>query len=224
MKKYILSMGMIMAVFAFIAMLPLKASAAVSAINATESEEGKASVKLTLPNAAQEGITTVSISLSLDLRDRAGSADEIVPEVDFTEWILGNTKVHTFRSDQGRILNIYIAGTTPLFTADEDGDYLDVGTAYVKRADGSLIPFTVNIDESQLKVVRGNTTALVTEADLLGYGSESDSPSKPSEGNPPSGTPEIDAIRAELKTLIERAETIPADQRTEDLQLSLIHI
>ena len=74
MKKYILSMGMIMAVFAFIAMLPLKASAAVSAINATESEEGKASVKLTLPNAAQEGITTVSISLSLDLRwDRAGS-------------------------------------------------------------------------------------------------------------------------------------------------------
>ncbi len=221
MKKYILSMGMIMAVFAFIAMLPLKASAAVSAINATESEEGKASVKLTLPNAAQEGITTVSISLSLDLKDTAGSADGIVPGVEFTEWILGNTKVHTFRSDQGRILNIYIAGTTPLFTADEDGDFLDVGTVYVKRADGSLIPFTVNIDESQLKVVRGNTTALVTEADLLGYGSESDSPSKPSEGNPPGGTPEIDAIRAELKALIEKAETIPADQRTEDLQRAI---
>ena len=91
----------------------------------------------------------------------------------------------------------------------------------MKRADGSLIPFTVNIDESQLKVVRGNTTALVTEADLLGYGSESDSPSKPSEGNPPGGTPEIDAIRAELKALIEKAETIPADQRTEDLQRAI---
>ena len=47
MKKYILSMGMIMAVFAFIAVLPLRVSAAESAINVSEIEEGKASVKLT---------------------------------------------------------------------------------------------------------------------------------------------------------------------------------
>ena len=94
MKKY--RVGMIMAVFAFIAMLPLRASAASSAFDVTENEEGnEAFVKLTLPRASQEGITTVSVSLAVDIEDASVNADNIQPAVDFTEWVEGNTKVHT---------------------------------------------------------------------------------------------------------------------------------
>ena len=93
MKKYIINLGMIMAVFAFIAMLPLKASAAASAFDVTENEEGDvSSVKLTLPKAAQEGITTVSVSLAIDLTDGSVGAGDIQPAVDFTDWIEGNLK------------------------------------------------------------------------------------------------------------------------------------
>lgn len=224
MKKYILSMGMIMAVFAFIAVLPLRVSAAESAINVSEIEEGKASVKLTLPNANQEGITTVSVSLAIELEDTSGNAGEIQPAVDFTEWINGNTKVHTYRFDEGGFLNIYIAGTQPLFTADEsgDGDILNVGTVYMKRTDGSLIPFGIHVEKSELKVVRGRTTVLITEEDLKGAGSNpaDPGPERPSGGNP-GGTEEIDAVRAKLQELVERVETIPAENRTEDLQKAL---
>ena len=111
MKKYILSMSIIMAVFAFIAAPPLKASAAKSAVNVTENEEGKASVKLILPNANQERITTVSVSLAIELEDVTANADEIQPGVDFTEWIntvksrsFGNRGIEVNSSD--RILTL----------------------------------------------------------------------------------------------------------------------
>lgn len=224
MKKYILSMGIIMAVFAFIAVLPLRVYAAESAVNVSESEEGKASVKLILPNANQEGITTVSVRLAIELEDMSGNTGEIQPVVDFTEWINGNTKVHTYRFDGEGFLNIYIAGTQPLFTADEggDGDILNVGTVYMKRTDGSLVPFGINIEKSELKVVRGRTTVLITEEDLNGAGSNpvDPGPERPSGGNP-GGTEEIDAVRAKLQELVERVETIPGENRSEDLQKAL---
>lgn len=233
MKKYILSVGIIMVMFAFIAAPPLKASAAESAIDATVGEEGTASVKLVLPNARQEGITTVSISLAVDLEDMPAD-DEIRPEVDFTEWVNGNTKVHTYRSDHSGILNIYIAGTEPLFAADEngEGDVLNVGTVYMKRADGSLAPFGINIEKSELRVVRGVTTVLITEDDLKEAAKDPEEP-KPDQGLQPDpgpeqpsggdsgGTEEIDAVRARIQELVERAEAIPAQNRTEDLQRAI---
>ena len=226
MKKYILSIGMIMAVFAFIAMLPLRASAASSAFDVTENEEGnEAFVKLTLPRASQEGITTVSVSLAVDIEDASVNADNIQPAVDFTEWVEGNTKVHTCRTHEGPVLNIYIAGTTPLFTAAEGIDTLDIGNVYVTNTiDGSHVPFVINVEKSELKVVRGDTAVPVTEEDFLGYGSEPDNPGGSSGNRPdnqPGLTPEIEAIRAELQALIERAETIPAEDRTEDLQRAI---
>lgn len=228
MKKYILSMGVIMAMFAFITALPLKAAAAESAINVTVEEEGKASVKLILPNARQEGITTVSISLVIDLEDMTANVEEIWPGVDFTEWVNGNTKVHTYRSDHKGILNIYISGTEPLFAADEseDGDVLNVGTVYMKRMDGTLAPFGINIGKSELRVVRGITTVLITENDLEGAGKNPEEPEPDQDLNPgpgqlPGGTEEIDAIRAKLQELVEQAEAIPAENRTEDLQRAI---
>lgn len=228
MKKYILSMSIIMAVFAFIAAPPLKASAAKSAVNVTENEEGKASVKLILPNANQERITTVSVSLAIELEDVTANADEIQPGVDFTEWIKANTKVQTYRFNQGEILNIYIAGTEPLFAAGESGagDVLDIGTVYMKRADGTPVSFGINIEKSELRVVRGRNTVLITEQDLNGAGSNPEEPEpdpvpgQPSGGSS-SGTEEIDAIRAKLQELVERAEMIPAENRTEDLQRAI---
>ncbi len=217
-----------MAVFAFIAAPPLKASAAKSAVNVTENEEGKASVKLILPNANQERITTVSVSLAIELEDVTANADEIQPGVDFTEWIKANTKVQTYRFNQGEILNIYIAGTEPLFAAGESGagDVLDIGTVYMKRADGTPVSFGINIEKSELRVVRGRNTVLITEQDLNGAGSNPEEPEpdpvpgQPSGGSS-SGTEEIDAIRAKLQELVERAEMIPAENRTEDLQRAI---
>lgn len=230
MKKYILSVGIIMVMFAFIAAPPLKATAAESAIDVAVGEEGTASVKLILPNARQEGITTVSISLAVDLEDMTVSAEEIRPEVDFTEWVNDNTKVHAYRSDHGGVLNIYIAGMEPLFAADEggDGDVLDVGTVYMKRADGSLAPFGINIEKSELRVVRGVTTVLITEDDLKEADKAPEEPEPgqepnpdPGPGQPSGGTEEIDTIRAKLQELIERAEAIPAQNRTEELQRAI---
>ena len=234
MKKYILSMSI------FIAAPPLKASAAKSAVNVTENEEGKASVKLILPNANQERITTVSVSLAIELEDVTANADEIQPGVDFTEWIKANTKVQTYRFNQGEILNIYIAGTEPLFAAGESGagDVLDIGTVYMKRADGTPVSFGINIEKSELRVVRGRNTVLITEQDLNGAGSNPEEPEpdpvpdpkpipepEPGPGQPSggssSGTEEIDAIRAKLQELVERAEMIPAENRTEDLQRAI---
>ena len=229
-----------MAVFAFIAAPPLKASAAKSAVNVTENEDGKASVKLILPNANQERITTVSVSLAIELEDVTANADEIQPGVDFTEWIKANTKVQTYRFNQGEILNIYIAGTEPLFAAGESGagDVLDIGTVYMKRADGTPVSFGINIEKSELRVVRGRNTVLITEQDLNGAGSNPEEPEpdpvpdpkpipepEPGPGQPSggssSGTEEIDAIRAKLQELVERAEMIPAENRIEDLQRAI---
>lgn len=219
-------MGIIMAVFAFIAVLPLKASAAESAINVTEDEEGRASVKLILPNANQEGIATVSVSLAIEIEDMSANADEIQPVVDFTEWINGNAKVHTYRFDQEGILNIYIAGTQPLFASDEsgNGDVLNVGTAYLKRTDESLVPFEINIEKSELKVVRGRTTVMITDEDLRGADSNPEEPDPGTErpsGSNPGGTEEIDASRAKLQELVKQAEMIPAENRSEDLQKAI---
>lgn len=234
MKKYILSMGIIMAVFAFIAAPPLKATAAESAVNVTKNEDGKASVKLILPNANQERITTVSVSLAIEFEDMPANVDGIRPSVDFTEWIKGNTKVHTYRFNQGEILNIYIAGTEPLFAAGEsgDGDVLDVGTVYMEQTDGGPVSFRINIEKSELRVVRGRTTVLITENDLNGTGNNPEKPEpepvperkpipdQPSGGSS-GGTEEVDAVRAKLQELVERAEKIPAENRTEDLQRAI---
>ena len=108
MKKYLLRM--IMAVFVFIAMLPVKVLAVESAIEVTGKDTGTASVKLTLPNAASEGISTFSLSLMLEPTDGGINMDEIVSGVEFGDRIKQEAKVQTSRSHQGKMLNIYVAG------------------------------------------------------------------------------------------------------------------
>lgn len=108
----------------------------------------------------------------------------------------------------------------------------------MKRADGTPVSFGINIEKSELRVVRGRNTVLITEQDLNGAGSNPEEPEpdpvpdpkpipepEPGPGQPSggssSGTEEIDAIRAKLQELVERAEMIPAENRIEDLQRAI---
>ncbi len=114
MKKF--RIGIIMAVFAFIAMLPRQAFAAEQAKDAIELErkEGKAavSVRLTLPNAAGEKLSSLQLSLKVDPASPAQFA--------FDEKVTGTAKVHEARYNETTgTMNVYIAGTAPLYGENE---------------------------------------------------------------------------------------------------------
>ncbi len=217
MRRYIL--GLIMAVFAFIAILPVETLAADSAISVANQEGGTASVKLTLPNGAKEEISTLSLSLVLELADEASDMGNVTCGVEFTEWVKQNAKVQTSRSSQKEVLNIYIAGTTPLFSAG-DGKTLEVGEVFVKNDAGENLAFQIDLEKSELNVVRGRTTVRIGEDDLV---EDPDNPDNPdgSENPPEENTSEIETVKAELKAMIERAESIPKSSRTKALQSAI---
>lgn len=219
MKKYLLRM--IMAVFVFIAMLPVKVLAVESAIEVTGKDTGTASVKLTLPNAAAEGISTFSLSLMLEPTDGGINMDEIVSGVEFGDRIKQDAKVQTSRSHQGKMLNIYVAGIAPLFTAGTDGDTLEVGEVYMRNAAGENVPFQIDVGKSEFSVVRGRTTVKIGEDDL--NNGSGGTPIPPEEPDPPEEPvdPEIQAVREQLKALLEKAEGIPEGNRTPSLQAAI---
>lgn len=225
MKKYLLRM--IMAVFVFIAMLPVKVLAVESAIEVTGKDTGTASVKLTLPNAASEGISTFSLSLMLEPTDGGINMDEIVSGVEFGDRIKQEAKVQTSRSHQGKMLNIYVAGIAPLFTAGADGDTLEVGEVYMRNAAGENVPFQIDVGKSEFSVVRGRTTVKIGEDDLNnssgGTPIPPEEPDPSEEPDPPAEPvdPEIQAVREQLKALLEKAESIPEGNRTPSLQAAI---
>lgn len=112
MKKF--KIGMIMAVFAFIVMLPQQAYAAGSISLEHEPDTTTVSVELTLPSAAQEKIS------SLQLRLEVASTAEASAGFTFDNRITETAKVAEARWDQERKeMNLYIAGTDPLYRDGE---------------------------------------------------------------------------------------------------------
>lgn len=219
-----------MAVFAFIAILPLKVLAAESAIEVMDYDVGTASVKLTLPNAASEGISTFRLSLVLESADEVGDGNEVISGIEFSDWIKQNAKVQTSRSHQGKILNIYVAGTVPLFAGGDGGDTLEVGEVYMRNLAGVDLPFQVDTAKSEFSIVRGRDTVKIGEDDLNngsgGAPENPEEPDQPGESENPEGpseeTPsEIQSVREELKVLLEKAERIPEGSRTSALQAAI---
>ena len=112
MKKYMISM--IVAVFAFIAMLPTPIYAAETGDNVviSDNKDGSANVSLTMPNAAREKVSTIKVTLSVEPKNTGD--DSVI--FTFAQAIEQNTKVHEFRyhSDTSR-LTIYVSDSDPLF-------------------------------------------------------------------------------------------------------------
>lgn len=151
MKKYMI--GLIVAVFAFIAVLPtpIKAAERNQTVTVTETADGKAKVSLTMLDGAKQQISTVKVTLLVEPKNTA----EGTVSFTFAESIKQKAKVSEYRySTDTSYLNIYVAGTTPLF---EDGKTtIEVGTISA----GSN--FKVTVIEDSLTAVVGSEEEVVT--------------------------------------------------------------
>ncbi len=150
MKKYMI--GLIVAVFAFIAVLPtpIKAAERNQTVTVTETADGKAKVSLTMLDGAKQQISTVKVTLLVEPKNTA----EGTVSFTFAESIKQKAKVSEYRySTDTSYLNIYVAGTTPLF---EDGKAtIEVGTISA----GSN--FKVTVIEDSLTAVVGSEEEVV---------------------------------------------------------------
>lgn len=143
MKKF--KIGMIMAVFAFIVMLPQQAYAAGSVSLEHEPDTTTVSVELTLPSAAQE--KTSSLQLRLEVASTAVTSAGFT----FDNRITETAKVAEARWNQERKeMNLYIAGTDPLY---RDGE----STIALGELDVQVDSETrVQITADNVRLVRGS--------------------------------------------------------------------
>lgn len=153
MKKYLYKL--LPALFLFVVLLPMQVRAAGrSGIRLDET----GTVTVVLPQAAQEGISTLGFSLSVE------SSGETAAEFQFD----GNTaEILEYRYDGNtRKLNVYVAGTEALFT--EGADSLTVGRVMVRDANGRETTARVSVVENSLQYVHETELKTVTDMDLPG--------------------------------------------------------
>ena len=153
MKKYLYKL--LPALFLFVVLLPMQVRAAGrSGIRLDET----GTVTVVLPQAAQEGISTLGFSLSVE------SSGEAAAEFQFD----GNTaEILEYRYDGNtRKLNVYVAGTEALFT--EGADSLTVGRVMVRDANGRETTARVSVVENSLQYVHETELKTVTDMDLPG--------------------------------------------------------
>ena len=135
MKKF--RLGMIMAVFAFIAMLPLQTFAAETeevSVTCTPNEGyTEYTVDVHIPNASAEQIATLSLKLDVT-PDPEKSSTGYSSVIDFSKEVTEKAKVYEYRADN--TLNIYIAGTKALF---KDDNTLRVGTVSMRNSAGEAL-------------------------------------------------------------------------------------
>lgn len=170
MKKFKLSI--IMAVFAFIAMLPLQTFAAEAeevSVTCTPKENTgykQYDVTIHIPNASKEQIASVSLKLDVT-PDPKNSSTGYSSMVEFSKDVTGKAKVYEYRA--GNTLNIYIAGTKALFEEDK----LYVGTVSMKNSVGEALALDgengVRLDSASdaLMVVRGFGGAEIPYSDAI---------------------------------------------------------
>lgn len=193
MKKYVFRI--VVAVFAFIAVLPMRAQAESSKVDAVEfaADAEGVSVKLILPRAAKE--ETASLQLRLKV-ESAGSG--VIDKVSFrfSDKVVKRAKVTEYRyHDSMSLLNLYIAGTEALFEKNEDT--LTLGTIIVKDRNGKAVSVKTGLPEKALTLAEGTQERTIDLADTSdnpqggdgGSGSGSgDNPGTSGDGSNP-GTP-----------------------------------
>ena len=128
-------------------------------------------VKLELPNAKKEELSSVQLSLNLD----AGAFSDFI----FDESVTGKAKVYEIYYNQERKqVNLYIAGTKALF----NGRSLTIGSVQVE-ANGSAAS-SAQVEGKAVKVVRGAVTEDLELSNMTEISLQNDGGSNPGTYNP----------------------------------------
>ncbi len=192
MNKYIFRI--IMAVFAFIAVLPITALAdndKADAVVFKQVPEG-VSVRLILPKAAGE--KTASLQLSVEVKS-AGSGEIDDVAFKFAEIVDKRAKVAEFRyhKDTG-LLNLYVAGTEALYKDNEDT--LTLGTITAKDQNAADVSVKAGVPKNALTLAEGTESRIVDLADNSdtqqggsdsGTSGDGNTPGTPGDGTNPGG-------------------------------------
>ena len=147
MKKYLIPI--MMAVFVFIAILPMQILAAETESIDLQVNGKETAVVVTLPQAVGEKTSSLQLSLKVE----AAKLDELSVSFTFQEGIEGKVMEYRYNKNTG-MLNVYIAGKNPLFTEDS----LQLGNVSIETTDKNGVTARVSVVENSLKVVKGTKT------------------------------------------------------------------
>lgn len=215
MKKYI--RGIIMAVFAFVVILPQQVQAEDTGEVLLEKNETQTAVvvKVQIPNAEQERIS--SLQLKLLVKDAAGNpaGEEILGRIEslaitFDGGVSGKAKIleQIYHGDTGS-LNIYISGTEPLFSG-QDKNLLTVGCVSAVILGEEDMEIYLGTDADSLQVVKGRSVvSILSEVQPVSFkvaGNPSDvqDPENPQDPEYPGGQlPAVD--KSKLESVLLRA-------------------
>ncbi len=185
------SLGIIMAVFIFIAMLPQQALAADNETPLRLQAGQSALVEAELSQASGEKISSLQISLEVTSQDGTSGNTNVLEKIEnlsFSpdETIASKAKIceHRYHKNTG-VLDIYIAGTQPLFSAE---DKLTVGKVTATGKDGNGVDVYIKMVTDSFKVVRGNDLQTIMEDEAtvrIAVAAEEEKPTQPEEPEKP---------------------------------------
>lgn len=163
MKKYIL--GIIMAVFIFIAILPQRAWAADDNTPVRLSNGETALIEAELSQGNEEKVSSIQFSIELTDKDGNSVSSDILNSIESLTFlpnqdITAKAKVceQRYHNDKGT-LDIYIAGTEPLF---EENNKLIAGTIAVAYTGEEKTDVYIKAADDSFKAVKGNNLETVT--------------------------------------------------------------
>lgn len=202
MKKY--QLRIVMAVFALIAVLPLRVSAAEEGIQKLP-ENGTASIEIEIPQAYGEKVSSIQFSLAV-AEQNGEPADtgllEKIETISFLPSVSVSSRAKIceprYNRDTG-VLNVYIAGTEPLFSEEDTLTVGTVGAVYREGESGDL--FLKPLADS-LKVVKGTVLKTIEDDEIAVRISVLSEPTGPA-GPGVSEKPSVDKTR--LQAILEQA-------------------
>ncbi len=197
------SLGIIMAVFIFIAMLPQQALAADNETPLRLQAGQSALVEAELSQASGEKISSLQISLEVTSQDGTSGNTNVLEKIEnlsFSpdETIASKAKIceHRYHKNTG-VLDIYIAGTQPLFSAE---DKLTVGKVTATGKDGNGVDVYIKMVTDSFKVVRGNDLQTIMEDEAtvrIAVAAEEEKPTQPEEPEKPTTPQEPETPNSE---------------------------
>lgn len=200
------SLGIIMAVFIFIAMLPQQALAADNE-NPLKLQAGQSAlVEAELSQANGEKISSLQLSLEVTSQDGTSGNANVLEKIENLSFspdasITSKAKIceQRYHKNTG-VLDIYIAGTQPLFSAE---DKLTVGTVTATGKDGNGVDVYIKMVTDSFKVVRGNAlqTIMEDEATVRIAVAQEEKPTQPEEPEKPTQPQEPETPNPEAPTI-----------------------
>lgn len=194
MKKYILAIALsIMAVFIFIALPPLQASVSKGK-SLKLPAKATAAIDVEIPKAFGEKVSSLQLSLEITNEDGTQADADVLKEIETlsfspSEDISSKAKIceERYHKDTGT-LDIYIAGTEPLFSENEA---LAVGTVNAVFQNDKNADIYVKVTDDSLKVVKGIILKTITDEpdavriNVEGMPSDSEQPENPDQTQTP---------------------------------------